>query len=129
MSRKPYTPPLSYGWWLHRPFYTRYMIRELSSAFVTAYSGLLIVGLWRLSEGEQAWNGYVAALTHPLALVFQGVSLLFCLYHTITWFGVAPRTAPVMVGENFVPPRPIIAAQYAAWGLASAVILAAALWA
>lgn len=128
MSRRPYTPKMTYGWWLDRPFYTRYMIRELSSAFVTAYSGLLIVGLWRLAEGEAAWNGYVSALSHPAALVFQGVALLFALYHTVTWFAVTPRTTPVIVGEDFLPPQPVIIAQYAAWIFASAVIIGAALW-
>lgn len=128
MSRKPYTRPISAGWWLKKPFFIRYMAREVSSFFLGIYSALAIVGLARLVGGPEAWAGYLALLSHPLFLVFHGVALIFALYHTITWFAVTPRTTPVMVGEDFVPPQPIVIGQYVAWVVASAVVLLAAFW-
>lgn len=128
MSRKPFTPPMPLGWWLEKPFYVRYMLRELSSFFVGAYVALLIVGLWRLSQGPQAWEAFMAAMGHPLAVAFHVLALAFCVYHTVTWFALTPRSTPIMRGEDFVPARPIIAAQYAIWALVSLVVIVAVLW-
>lgn len=127
MSRKPYNPPVPLGWWLEKPFYIAYMLREMTSFFVLTYSATLIVGLWRLSMGPEAWAGFVSVLTSPVMVVYQVVALAFAIYHTITWFAVTPRTTPIMIGEDFVPPAPIIIGQYVVWAAVSVfvVVLAA----
>lgn len=126
MSRNPYVPRMSNGWWLKKPFYTRYMMRELSSFFVGTYTALLVVGLWRLSEGPERWQSWVDFMVSPAVVVYQLLALAFTLYHTVTWFAVTPRTTPIMKGEDFVPPGPIVAAQYVAWVAVSIVVLVAA---
>lgn len=128
MSRKPYEPTLPTGWWLEKPFYVRYMLRELTSCFVAAYVAILIIGLWQLSQGPQAWQGFISALGHPLSVVFHGLAFVFAVYHTVTWFALTPRTTPIMRGDHFVPPGPIIAGQYVLWAIVSLVVLIAALW-
>lgn len=128
MSRKPYEPRLPNGWWLEKPFYVRYMLREMSSFFVFAYSALLIVGLWRLSMGPEAWAGFIDALRHPVSIVFHLLALAFAVYHTVTWFALTPRTTPIQRGEDFVPPGPIIAAQYVMWAVVSIVVVVVVTW-
>jgi fumarate reductase subunit C len=82
------------GWWRRNPYFVRYMIREGSSVFLAIYSLILLVGLFRLAQGEAAWNGWLAALTNPVSIVFHWVALLTVGYHAYTWWLVAPKTAP-----------------------------------
>ncbi len=62
MSRKPYVRPISNTWWLEKPEYTLYMLRELTSVFVGGYAVVMLVGLRRLSEGQAAYEAFLAAL-------------------------------------------------------------------
>jgi len=90
---KTYVRPMQ-GWWRKNPFFVRYMIREGSSVFLAIYALILLVGLLRLSQGEAAWNGWLAALTHPASILFHWLALLTVGYHAYTWWMVAPKTAP-----------------------------------
>ena len=90
---KTYVRPMQ-GWWRRNPYFVRYMIREGSSVFLAIYSLILLVGLFRLAQGEAAWNGWLAALTNPVSIVFHWVALLTVGYHAYTWWLVAPKTAP-----------------------------------
>jgi len=52
---KTYVRPMR-GWWRRNPYFVRYMIREGSSVFLAIYALILLVGLWRLSQGQAAWD-------------------------------------------------------------------------
>ncbi|GAB3448631.1 fumarate reductase subunit C [Insolitispirillum peregrinum] len=123
-----YKPVFPKTWWLQSAFYTRYMIREASSFFVATYSALLIIGLWRLNDGPQAWDGFLHALQSPFAVLYHLLALLFTLYHTVTWFAVTPRTMPVLVGDDFLPAAPIVIAQYVAWVVLSLGMITVTVW-
>lgn len=112
------------GWWLRHPHYRRYMLREGSALFLVVYALVLLVGLLRLVQGEAAFAAWRAALGHPLAIAWHGLTLLLVLYHSITWFQVMPKTMPA------VPLRPgwITAAGIAAMLLLSATVLALLRW-
>jgi fumarate reductase subunit C len=90
---KTYVRPMQ-GWWRRNPYFLRYMIREGSSVFLAIYTVILLVGLYRLTQGEAAWEGWRAALTSPFSLVFHWAALLTVGYHAYTWWKVAPKTAP-----------------------------------
>jgi fumarate reductase subunit C len=126
MSRRPYVRQVERNWWLHRPRYVAYMIRELTSLFVGLYCALLAVGLVRLSQGHAAWDGFVAALTSPLGVVVQLVCLVFAVYHSVTWFALTPKAMPLMIRDEPVPGMVIVGAHYAAWAAVSIVVLIAA---
>jgi len=124
MSRRPYRRPVSaFSWWLAQPRYVRYMARETSSVFIGAYTGVLVVGLVRLSQGAEAWNSFVAALQTPASVAFHLLALAFALYHTTTWFNVTPKAMPMQIGETRLPGNVIIGAHYAGWAVVSALIL------
>lgn len=124
MSRKPYRRPVSAtAWWLAQPRYIRYMAREVSCVFIGAYTGVVVAGLVRLSQGADAWNGFVEALQAPVSVVFHLLALAFALYHTTTWFNVTPKAMPVQIGAARLPGSIIIGAHYAGWAVVSALIL------
>jgi fumarate reductase subunit C len=123
MSRRPYMRKVERSWWLRQPRYVRYMVRELTSLFVGLYCALLVVGLVRLSQGPAAWDGFVAAISSPLGVVFQLLCLVFALYHSVTWFALTPKAMPLMVKGEPVPGVVIVGAHYIAWAMVSIVVL------
>ena len=123
MSRRPYIRPVSATtWWLAQPRYIRYMAREVSCLFIGAYTGVIVVGLLRLSQGAVAWGGFFEALQAPASIVFHLLALAFALYHTTTWFNVTPKAMPVQIGEASLPGSVIIGAHYAGWAVVSVVV-------
>ncbi len=126
-KRKPYVRPVEKGWWLKSRSLTLYMVREGTSLFVSAYAVILLVGLLRLSQGPVPFAGWLAALTHPLAIMFHLAVLAACLFHAKTWFELAPKAMRIMRGEELFPAKPIIMAQYLALGGVSLVVLIVAL--
>lgn len=90
---KTYVRPMQ-GWWRRNPYFVRYMIREASSVFLAIYAVILLVGLYRLTQGPAAWDAWRAALTSPISLLFHWLALLTVGYHAYTWWKVAPKTAP-----------------------------------
>lgn len=119
----PWRPEMPAFWWLSQPGYLRYMIRELTCIWVAAWVAVAIVGLLRLRQGPDAWEGFLAALGSAPGIAFQLAALLFVLYHTVSWFRLAPSTMPIWIGENRVPSGWIELGHYAAWVVASLVIL------
>ena len=119
---KPYVRPMPATWWLKRSPYLLFMLREFSSVFVAAYVVIFLVMIRRLSEGQAAYQAFLASLQSPLAILFHIVALAFALFHTITWFHLTPKAMAVRIGEERVKPALIIAPNYAAWAVVSAVV-------
>jgi len=123
MSRKPYIQPVPASWWLKSSFYTGYMIRELTSVFIGAYTLVLLIGIIRLSQGETEYNAFLEALNNPLAIAFHIVSFIVVVYHSTTWFAVAPKAMPLQFGDELSPPWIVTAIHYVIWAIVSIFIL------
>lgn len=124
MSRKPYVRAVSKTrWYFQHPRYLRYMSREVTCVFIGAFALLLLCTLERLSAGRVAWESFLAALTGPWSVLALLVVLAFAVHNSTSWFNVTPKAMPVQVGEDFLPGRYIVAAHYAAWLIASLLIL------
>jgi len=109
-------------WWLGASRYRRYMARELTSLFIGAYAFMLIVGLWRLSQGAAAFDAWLVALQSPPGLVFNSMILVAALYHSITWFNVAPKAISIRFGTFKLPDIVISGVHYGAWVLVSILL-------
>ena len=114
-KRKPYTRELPIDWWMKQLFYTKYMIREGSSVLITIYSLILAWGLLRLSQGEVAFNAWMTSLQSPLAVVVHVIALSLALYHTITWFSLAPKAVDLWVKGKRLDDKLIVSGHYAAF--------------
>jgi len=128
MSRKPYVRPISNTWWLEKPEYSLYMLRELTSVFVGGYAVVMLVGLKRLSEGQAAYEAFLSALTSPLAITFHVLALIFAVLHSATFFFAAPAALPLQIGEEKVSPGIVAGAHYAAWVVVSLAVFALVVW-
>lgn len=114
-KRKPYERPIESDWWLKNMFYSAYMIREGSSLFITTYSIIIAWGVFRLSQGEVAFNAWMNALQHPISILFHFIALLFALYHTITWFSLAPKAIDLWIKGQRLNDKLIILLHYVAF--------------
>jgi fumarate reductase subunit C len=126
MQNKEYIRPMPALWWLHNRHVTLFMIRELSSLFVAGYSIFLIVMLYRFGQGDAAFHAFFQALGSPASIVIQLIVLVFVVFHTVTTVEASPVLMVVWRGEEKLNPAAIVGANYAAWLVASILILLAA---
>ena len=122
-KRKPYQREIKNDWWLKSAFYSKYMIREGSSVLITLYSLILAWGVFRLSQGEVAFNAWLSALQHPISIILHLFVLLIALYHTITWFSLAPKAVDLYIKGKPIDAKLIVAGHYIAFIVVSVFCL------
>lgn len=111
-ARKPYIRPVQ-GWWKRNPYYVKYMAMELTSVFVGIYGVLMLVGVWRLSQGEAQYEAWRAALGSAPSIALQLLMLIAMIYHAYTWWKVLPKTMPLLFLNG--KPLPGIVLSSAGW--------------
>lgn len=117
-----YRKKVSTFWWLGSWPYTRFILRELTSIAV-ALATLETIGLvWAVGSGPSAWDAYSQFMKEPLVIFVNGMALIGVLYHSITWFNLAPKAMVVKITGERVPGWMIAAGNYAGWLAASAVV-------
>jgi len=110
-------------WWNRRWPYRLFLLRELSAVFAAIYVVLLLILVGQVREGEAAFGDWLAVLRHPALWIVHLAALGFAQLHTTTWFRAVPKGLPLKIGGRRAPPQLLVAASYALWALASAVVL------
>ena len=124
MSRKPYKRTMSKTtWFLKQSRYQHYMLHEISSIFLAIYLGIIILGLFRLGQGPDAWQGWLNGVTSWPGIVFHLIAFIFAIIHTTAWFKAVPQAMRIQRGESFVPGKTIIGAHYAVLAAVSLFVL------
>ncbi|QXD14539.1 hypothetical protein GQ464_014030 [Rhodocaloribacter litoris] len=107
-------------WWVHRAAHIRFITRELTSVFV-AFGALELLFLVRaLGQGPAAYAAFLAWLQTPVALILNAVTVLMLLFHSLTWFNLAPRALVLHAGGRRIPDAAVRGLNYAAWVVVSA---------
>ena len=119
---KWYRRRVSVWWWLKKPSYARFVLREISSVFVALGALLVLWQVHALARGPQAWARLTERLSTPIFLGLHALALFFILFHTLTWFHLAPKAMVVRLGDRRVPDAAIVAANYLAWLFASGFV-------
>jgi len=117
-----YRPRVSVYWWLGEWRYLRFILRELSSVFVAAFVIATLLGLRALRNGPEAYARFQHRLQSPTAIGLSTISFFFVLFHTITWFNLAPRAMAIRVGGKRLPDFVIAAPNYALWLVVSVAV-------
>jgi fumarate reductase subunit C len=102
--------------------YLKFILREISSVFVAWFVAELLLGLTALSGGRRDYADFQDFLRSPAVVVTNIVSLFFVLFHTVTWFNLAPKAMAVRIGGKRVPNLWIAGPNYVAWLAVSAVV-------
>jgi fumarate reductase subunit C len=109
-------------WWMRDWRYLKFILRELSCLAVAWFVVEMLMLLSCLSAGEGSYAEFQALMRRPLMIALNAVALALALYHTITWFNLAPRAMPVRFGGKRLPDWMVAAPNYAAWVAVSGVI-------
>ena len=118
-----YYPKMRPTWWLSRPWYIRFMIREVTSVFIAIFLVILLIEVRKIAQGPEGYAAMVAKLRAPGWIVFHAVALAFALYHTVTWFMATGVVQVVRIGDRQVPPGLVVAGTFVAWAAVSLFIL------
>jgi fumarate reductase subunit C len=102
--------------------YLKFIIRELTSLAVAWTVVLLLWLMYSLSQGEAAYRDFMDLMRSPLLIVINLIAFLLAVYHSVTWFNLAPTALVVRVGGKRVPAPLIALPHFAAWLVASVVI-------
>ena len=121
-SPRWYRKRVSTYWWLWQPSYLKFIVRELSSVPVAYVVVLILLQLRALGQGPEAYAAFQEWLRTPLAITLNGISFCFVLFHTITWFNLAPRAMVVRIQGQRLPDFFIAGANYIAWLVVSVVV-------
>ena len=117
-----YNRPVSNTLWLKRKPYILFMIRELTSVFVAGYCIFLLVLVYKLTLGADAYGNFMAAIKSPISVALHLITLVFVLYHTITWFNLTPKILVLYRGEDRIPQGLIAGTFYAGWVVVSIIV-------
>ena len=120
---KLYYRKVAATWWLKKPSYFLFMLREFSSVFIAAFLLVYLCQISQLTEGPQAYRAFAQKLSSPGWILFHLVALLFALYHSITWFQSSAVVLELRLGERIVPRRVVTALHVGAWAAASLGVL------
>ncbi len=110
-------------WWMQKWAYTKFILRELTSLAVAFYAVVLLLQIRALAHGPEAYANFLNWLKTPLSIVLHGVALLFVLFHSITWFNLAPKALVFRLGKKRIPGALIAGSNYAAWVVFSAAMM------
>ena len=117
-----YRTRVSTYWWLDRTPYVKFILRELSSIFVAFFVVITLLQIRALGQGPQAYPAFQQQLQAPIMVVLNIISLLFVLFHTITWFNLTPKAIVLRVRGRRLPDLLIAAPNYVAWLVVSGLI-------
>lgn len=115
-----YRARISTYWWLWKWYYLKFVLRELSSIFVACFVVITLVQIRSLGRGPEAYARFEGRMRNPLMIALNAISFFFVLFHTITWFNLAPRAMVARVGGKRVPDILIAGSNYVAWLVISA---------
>ena len=110
-------------WWLEKPAYFAFILREASCMFVGWFVVYLLLLVKGVADGRDSYTGLLEWSASPWMLSLNVISLLFLVYHAVTFFAAAPQAMAVHVGRTRVPGPLVLAAHYAAWAVASVFVL------
>jgi len=99
-------------WWLRRLTYARFILRELTSLAVAYAALLLLVEVYAVEAGPDAFSQFSAWLGSPPVVVLHGLVLLALLFHTVTWINLAPRALVLRFAGRRLPGAMVLLGHY-----------------
>lgn len=122
-----YRPQVSTYWWLGKWAYVKFILRELSSVAVAWTVAVTLYLIRALAGGPDAYVRFEHRMASPVLVIINIVAFAFLMFHSITWFNLAPKAMAVRVGGKRVPAFLIAGPQYVAWIVISAIVFAVVL--
>jgi len=110
-------------WWLEKPAYFAFILRESTCLFVAWFAIYLLLLINAVADGPAAYQAFMAWSATPWMILLNAVSFALLVFHAITFFDAAPQALVVHLGRTRVPGPLVLLGHYAAWIAASAAVV------
>lgn len=114
--------PLPRTWWLKRAGYFSFIIRELTSVAVLAYTVLILWALWSAAD-DRSFSAFYDFLSGAGSAWLHILILVLVLYHTGTWIALTPKVMVLWNDDEQVDPGVIAGANGILFLVVSGVLL------
>lgn len=123
LPSKTYKKRMSIFWWTSRWAHIKFIGRELTSVFVAGYAILFMFYVRSIYQGAESFEQFSSLLRSPFVIIVHVIALLALLFHSVTWFNLAPKAMVIKVGEKTVPGIVIILMNYGGWLVISVALI------
>jgi len=113
---------VSVYWWLEQRQYLKFILRELSSVFVAIFVVETLFQLQALKAGPESYAEFQQFSQSPAVIIVNIIALLFVVFHSITWFNLAPSAMPIRLRGRRVPAYLVAAPSYVMWAAISVLV-------
>ena len=120
---KLYRKELNIFWWTHRWTHLKFILRELTSLCVAFFGLEMVVLVNAVLKGEEAYLRYLEFMASPGMLIANFLAIGGLLFHSLTWFDLAPKAMVIKLGKKPVPGVLIAGSNYAGWILVSIALI------
>ncbi len=115
--------PMPIFWWTRKWVHMKFILRELTSVAV-AYSAILLLLIVRaLNQGSEHYFEVTAMFKSPVIFILHTVMFLFLIFHSATWFSLAPKAIVLRIGKKRIPDSATVGLNLFAWITVSLAIL------
>lgn len=114
--------PVSTYWWLEKPSYFAFILREGTCMFVGWFVIYLLLLVHAVGQGPARYEQFLSWSATPVILILNVVTFVLVVYHAVTFFTAAPQAMVVRIGRKQIPGFLVLAGHYAAWALVSGVV-------
>jgi fumarate reductase subunit C len=121
-------PKVPRTWWLRTAPFRRFAAREFTAVFAAAFSLILLLFLSALSQGKEAYEGFLRWLRLPAVVALSWIILLAMLYHAGTWFRLTAHIQVIRIGRTEVSRGAVVAALLGIWIVVSAFVAYLYVW-
>ena len=90
--------------------------------FVAGYAVVLLFQIRALFHGPDAYANFLGWLKTPFSIALHSIGFFFVVFHSVTWFNLAPKAMVIRLGKKVLPGSLIAASNYGAWLVASGLI-------
>jgi fumarate reductase subunit C len=119
---KMYKRRMNIFWWSKRWIHIKLIARELTSVCVAVYVIVLLYYVRAAMQGQEAFESFTAILQSPVIVLAHMVLLGGLVFHSITWFNLAPKAMVIKIGEKNIPGVVIALMNYGGWVVVSIAI-------
>lgn len=109
-------------WWVHKKAYVWFILRELTSISVAVYALIMIFQIRALLNGPDSYEALMDFFATPFSIVLHTVLLVAVVFHSFTWFNLAPTAMVLKLGKKRIPGAAIIAVNYVMWFVLSITV-------
>jgi fumarate reductase subunit C len=119
---RSYRAQMSRWWWLSRPSYVAFVLREVSCVFVAWSVLFLLLFVRAVGDGSGGYADFLEWADTPWVVALNVIALGFVVYHAVTWFQLTPAAVAVRLWGRRLPGAAIAASAYAGWVVVSAFV-------